>query len=193
MILSPELKIGFWNAWLLMSIFIIQMIVISIGNKYNTKNTHVPKEAKKTKADKSIGILANLFWLITMIYSVFLPLKDQSKWFCPGIFIFIVGTILLAIASFNFKTTSPDKIINKGIYRFSRHPMYLATALICLGTAFTVASGLFIILTILIFITFYFEAKVEERFCLVLYKEEYQRYMNKVPRWFGLMNKDKER
>jgi len=94
--------------------------------------------------------------------------------------------LLLVIATANFITTALNQVINKGVYKFSRHPMYLATFLICLGTGIAAASGIFIVLSLIMAICFYYEALVEERYCLSTYQDRYKAYMDSVPRWLGM-------
>jgi protein-S-isoprenylcysteine O-methyltransferase Ste14 len=60
------------------------------------------------------------------------------------------------------------------MYQFSRHPMYLATFIICFATGIATVSCLFIVISILIMLSFHFEALVEERHCLEKYKSRYK-------------------
>lgn len=186
MFISASVKIGIWNAWIFMSVFIWQMIIIIFADKYIRKRTHVPKAARRTPLEKYVGMVANLFWLSALGYSIFLPLLFGTIWFYIGFSIFMFGAFLLSFATFNFITTPANQVIQKGVYKFSRHPMYLATFLICLGSGIATASGIFILLSVIMAVCFHYEALVEERYCLAKYKDLYKEYMNKVPRWFGL-------
>jgi protein-S-isoprenylcysteine O-methyltransferase Ste14 len=179
-------KIGLWNAWVFMSVFIFQMIVMILaGNKINQRS-HVPPDARRTTFEKSIGIIANFIWFMALGYSVFLPLLSGTIWFCIGLFIFLPGLIILIFSTIAFMTTPVDQMIQKGVYRFSRHPMYLATFFICLGSGIATASWIFIMLSIVIVICLHYEALVEERYCLEIYKDQYMDYRQRVPMWFGI-------
>jgi protein-S-isoprenylcysteine O-methyltransferase Ste14 len=123
-------------------------------------------------------------WFLALGYSIFLPLEPGTFWFNAGFAIFIVGLIFMATATINFIKTPVNQLITRGIYQFSRHPMYLAAFLICLGTGVAAISWLFIVLSLLMIICFHQEALVEERYCLDKYGSAYQEYMKKVPRWF---------
>ena len=179
-------KIGFWNAWIFMSVFILQMIVIMFTDKQIKERTHVPNDARRTTLEKYIGFIANIFWLLALGYSVFLPLLFSTLWFYIGVSIFIFGVFLLTLATSNFISTPIDQIIQKGVYKYSRHPIYLATFLICLGSGISAASLIFIVLSVVIIISFHYEAILEERYCLEKYKDSYLKYMNSVPKWFGI-------
>jgi len=189
MSLIPVFKPGIWNAWMFMSVFLLQMIAILFVDKCIREKSHVPKEARRNRLERYIGISGNFFWLLAMGYSVFLPLQLGTIWFYVGLSVFIVSLILMTIATFNFMMTPADLLITKGIYQFSRHPMYLATFFICLGTGISALSWLFIFFSVIIALCFYQEAIIEERYCLDKYGSAYQEYLNSVPRWFGAPNR----
>ena len=186
MTLLPAFKIGFWNAWIFMSVFLLQMLIIMFVDKRIWEKSHIPKEVKRNKFERYVGIIGNIVWLAAMGYSVFLPIQQSSVWFFPGLIIYIAGLIIFAIATLNFVSTQADQLITKGIYRYSRHPMYLATFLICLGTGIASISLLFVLLSALMFVCLYYESLIEERFCLEKYSNAYEKYMDNVPGWFGI-------
>jgi len=169
-----------------MSVFIFQMALITFSGKRVKERTHVPNDARRTKFEKYTGIIGNFFWLLALVYSIFLPLLFDTIWFYLGFCIFIIGLLLLLLATINFMTTTVDQLIQEGVYTISRHPMYLATFLICLGTGIATASWIFIVLSLILAVCFHYEALIEERYCLEKYKELYCEYMKRVPRWIGI-------
>ena len=189
MSLIPAFKIGIWNAWLFMSVFLLQMIAILFVDKRIREKSHVPIDTRRNRFERYVGIIGNFIWLLAMGYSVFLPLQPGTIWFYVGLSIFIIGLILMAIATFNFITTPPDLLITKGTYQLSRHPMYLATFFICLGSGIATVSWLFIFFSVIMILCFRQEALIEERYCLDKYGSAYQEYLNSVPRWFGIPNR----
>jgi protein-S-isoprenylcysteine O-methyltransferase Ste14 len=188
-----DFKIGLWNAWLFMSVFILQMIVMMLADKRIQQKTHVPAEARSNRLERSIGIIGNAVWFLALGYSVLLPLQLGTSWFYIGLTIFLMGSALLVIATINFMTTPADHLIAKGAYNFSRHPMYLATFFICLGTGFAAASWIFVLLALLMAPCFYTEALIEERYCLSQYTNTYEEYMHRTSRWLGVPKKHGKR
>jgi protein-S-isoprenylcysteine O-methyltransferase Ste14 len=180
------IKPGFWNAWVYMSVFIIQMLVIISGSEKVRKRSHLPPDINRNRRDKFTPVIANIVWLIALIYSIFLPLKPGTIWFCIGFFMFLIGLIILTLATYYFIVIPPDQIIRKGVYRFSRHPMYLSTFLICMGAGISSCSWIFLILTAVMIFCFHQEALAEERYCLQKYGHTYQDYIKSVPRWIGI-------
>ena len=182
----PVFKAGIWNAWIFMSVFIIQMLIIMLAGEKVNKRSHIPAEARLNKSEKNTSVIANIVWLAALLYSVFLPFKPGTILFYAGLFAFMIGLTILSIATYLFITKPPDQIITQGVYRFSRHPMYLATFLICLGSGMASGSWIFIILCIIMIFCFHKEALVEEKVCLEKYGDVYQEYQNQIPRWIGL-------
>ena len=170
MLTSTAVKIGFWNAWIFMSVFILQMIIIKFADKHIWERSHVPNDAR----------------LLALGYSIFLPLLLGTIWFYIGFSVFIFGVLLLSFSTSNFMSTPEDILIQKGVYKFSRHPMYLGTFLICIGTGIATASFIFILLSVIFAVCIHYEALLEERYCLNKYKDLYKEYMNSVPRWLGI-------
>jgi protein-S-isoprenylcysteine O-methyltransferase Ste14 len=184
MSLIPEFKTGVWNAWIFMSVFILQMLVMIFVRKRIQKRSHVSQDDRRNNFEKYISIIGNLVWLLALVYSVFLPLQTGTIWFYTGFLLFVIGLIIMSVATFDFITTPVDLMITKGSYKFSRHPMYLATFFICLGAGIAALSWLFILLSLIMVYFFHQEALIEERYCLKKY-DDYQEYMNRVPRWLG--------
>ena len=172
-----------------MSVFLLQMLAIMSINKSVRERSHVPPDARRNQFERNIGIIGNFFWLLAMIYSVFLPLQPGTTWFYIGHSVFIIGLTLMAIATYNFIVTPTDQLITEGAYKFSRHPMYLATFFICLGAGIAAISWLFIFFSIIMAFCFYQEALIEERFCLNKYGKAYQVYINRAPRLIGVARK----
>jgi protein-S-isoprenylcysteine O-methyltransferase Ste14 len=186
----PAFEIGIWNVWLLMSVFILQMLVIMAAGRRVMERSHIPKEVKRNRIEKYTGAIANLVWFIALGYSIFLPLQLGTIWFYAGMIVFIIGTLLLTIATYNFIAAASDQPIKNGVYKFSRHPMYLATSLICLGSGIASVSIVFLTLSIIMILCFYKEALLEEMYCLNKYGDSYKEYISKVPRWIGIRKKD---
>jgi protein-S-isoprenylcysteine O-methyltransferase Ste14 len=179
-------SIGFWNAWILMGIFLVQLLILLILRKPESKRSHVPNEVRRSGFEKYIGNLANLIWLFLLDYSIFLPLSLGTIWFYIGLSVYGLGVLILLFSTYIFIHTTGDKLIEIGVYRFSRHPMYLATFLICLGSGIAAMSYSFIVMSILLVLCLHCEALVEEKYCLKIYNDIYKEYMNKVPRWLGI-------
>ncbi|MGD9116445.1 MAG: isoprenylcysteine carboxylmethyltransferase family protein [Dehalococcoidia bacterium] len=187
MSLVPAFEIGLWNAWLFMCVFILQMLaVMLLGDKQTWERSGHPADMPKSKLEKQAGLIGNIVWGLATIYSVFLPLKLGTPWFYIGLPVFLVGLLLLAVATVNFTNTPLEKPATGGVYRFSRHPIYLAMTIIYIGVIVATASWVFLLLSIANVYWVAVETRVEERYCLQLYGEAYRKYLKQTPKWLGL-------
>jgi protein-S-isoprenylcysteine O-methyltransferase Ste14 len=191
-IITGDFKIGLWNAWIFMSVFILQMMAIMFIDKRLWERSHIPEDARQNKFEKRVSIVGNIIWLIAMGYSIFLPFQFGTLWFYIGLSVFNIGLALMATATFNFITAPADHPITKGAYNFSRHPMYLATFLICLGSGIATVSLLFIFLSVIMALCFYQEALIEERYCSNRYGNSYKEYIISTHRWIGAPKRHKK-
>jgi len=186
MSLIPAFEIGVWNAWIFMSIFILQMLaVLLLGKRVWTRGS-LPSDFKRSKLEKITPLIGNAVWLLATLYSIFLPLRLGTAWFYTGLPVFLVGLAILVVATVTFATAPAEKPATKGAYSFSRHPLYLSMLIIYIGTGIASASWLFILLGIANIFWIRTEAIAEERYCLARYNKDYREYMNKTPRWIGM-------
>lgn len=77
----------------------------------------------------------------------------------------------------------PPKVINTGVFSFSRHPIYLSALLVYLGFIFTTLSVICLVLFVVIFIFYDYIASFEERQLEEKFGQEYIDYKKKVPKW----------
>jgi protein-S-isoprenylcysteine O-methyltransferase Ste14 len=138
------------------------------------------------RMQKNALLSLHIIYLLLVIYSIFIPLKLGTVWFYVGLPICLLGLILYTIVFVNFATTPPDKPVTKGIYRYSRHPMYLTPFLVFIGVGIASASWVFLVFSVIYIILPPFFIVPEEHFCLKTYGDAYREYMNRTPRWIGI-------
>ena len=161
------------------------LAVILLGKRVWERSGH-PSDIKQSKFEERAGIIGNTIWFLATVYSIFLPLQLGMIWFYIGLPIFLVGLMILAIATVNFATAPAEKPITQGMYRFSRHPLYLSLSIIYIGASIATASWVFFLLGIANIFWTRTESLVEERYCLERYGNDYREYMNRTPRWIGM-------
>lgn len=108
----------------------------------------------------------------------------QSLGFGAGLGLYLLGLGLLAAAVAAFCSPCQTGISTKGIYRFSRNPMYVAYDLIFLGCATLAKSWLLLGLTACFILSGHWIIRAEERWCAARFGEEYQAYCKQVRRYF---------
>ena len=109
-----------------------------------------------------------------------------------GGLIILVGLVLLVMANGLFVRAGTNVIpfrevsslVTRGIYRYTRNPMYLGMALVLLGCAVTVgaASALAVPVLFMVIIELRF-IRPEEHMLQGLFPQEYPAYCTRVRRW----------
>ena len=80
------------------------------------------------------------------------------------------------------------QLFDRGIYRYSRHPLYFSFIILLIGVSFATASWIFLLFSAVYGGLLARQSLVEEKDCLKIFGGEYQRYMDRTPRWLGLPN-----
>jgi protein-S-isoprenylcysteine O-methyltransferase Ste14 len=182
----PAFEIGLLNAWifmiwLLIPFFLVPLKIIPKGREEGSDFT-----AEFNKTQKYAIRSMHIIYLLSIIYSIFVPLKLGTPWFHAGLPIYLVGLIAYAMVWVGFATTPPDKPVTTGIYHYSRNPMALSQVLIYLGVGIATASWVFILLSVLYIFAQLLWLDAEERHCLKYYGDDYREYTKRTPRWIGI-------
>ena len=186
MSLIPDFELGLWNAWIFILLVLLPLPLVVLFRKGVFKKTASIHASIPTGTENKIFIFSKIIMLSVFIYSIFLPLQLGMIWFSIGLPIYLLGLILQTIAWVNVATSPVDKPVTKGLYRYSRHPMYVTLPSIFIGTGIASASWLFLLLSIILIITHFYNAIPEERECLEAYGNAYREYMNRTSRWVGI-------
>jgi protein-S-isoprenylcysteine O-methyltransferase Ste14 len=186
--LIPAFELGLWNAWIFMVPALLALLLcFPVMMKKGAPGG--PTRVKfKSKITLLVGILSKIIFFPAVFYSVFLPLKLETIWFYVGLPITLVGLVGIILVLVGWANTPAGQPVTRGIYRFSRHPMYVAMVLILFGVSIISASWvllLFAIITV-VGVTRPFSVKIEEAQCLGHYGKAYREYMNRTPRWIGM-------
>jgi len=190
MSLKPLFEIGLWNAWIFWALMLLSMI---IPDFFMSKEAKVRKKrtSQEISYDKKRDrILANLTHSaiipVSFIYSIFLPLKTGTAWFYTGLVILIAALVISIMSIISFANTPVDKPVTCGIYRISRHPVYLSGFLLNLSIAIASVSWIILLCAILWIVFFHIATPSEESYLISLYGDTYRDYMNRTPKWLGL-------
>ncbi|MFC1909593.1 methyltransferase family protein [Chloroflexota bacterium] len=129
-----------------------------------------------------------VIWL-AWLFALYVIFKSESGTlqFYIGFPIAAIGLIAYTFVLVSFATTSINyEPITKGLYRYSRHPMYVTQVMAFLGVAISFWSVLFLLFTLGYAVLVFFRANHEEQNCIELYGKAYREYMKKTPKWIGI-------
>ena len=181
MSLVPVFEIGMWNAWILTAFAFIHILLVTMvfRKDIGQKMDHGQEEQKRL-------FVASFFWLVLLLYSIFLPLKLGTAWLYVGVTIYLIGVVFLTRFFVDIATTPVSKPFTRGIYRYSRNPMYVGMLLQFTGIGMAAASWLFLLITLVMIIPMWLIITIEERSCLEKYGNSYHEYLKRTPRWLGI-------
>ena len=194
MSLVPTFELGFWNAWIFMvPALLVLLLLFPLMMRKNVPGgpTSVPCKSKITLI---VASLSKFIYFPAVIYSFFLPIKLGTIWFYIGLPITFAGLVGAIIVFVDYAITPADKPVTRGIYRYSRHPMYVTGIILFLGVSIISASWVFLLLTTIfgVGVTRPYFIKIEEAQCLGHYGIAYREYMDRTPRWIGIPRSKKE-
>jgi len=184
--LIPAFEIGLWNAWIFMLVDALTIpVFLRIG-----KNRWSPSPEKAmagmSRVEKIILYGSKVLFVPALIYSIFLPLKLGTMWFHIGLPITLIGLIAGVMVLVNWATTPPDEPVTRGLYRYSRHPMYVSAFIMYVGLGIACASWVILLFAVVFTVISFFYADAEEQLTLELYSDSYREYINKTPRYIGI-------
>ena len=179
----PVFEIGVWNAWIFMLYHFLPMPILMITNKEGMQDAM----KSSSKLERKLYGPGWILWFAVFVYSIFLPMRLGTMWFYVGLPIALIGTIAYTIVTVTFITTPINKEpLARGLYRYSRHPMYVTQFVMFVGVGIACASWVFLLFTAINTIFSLALVTSEEHHCLDKYGDAYRDYMNKTPRWIGL-------
>ena len=186
MSLTPAFEPGLCNGWLFMIVFLLQWLAVVVLPGHILEKTGDPADLRQSRAAKIAARLTAIFWIGATLYSIFLPLRAGTLWFYGGLAIFGGGLALLISATLSVARAEAGKPFTGGIYRFSRHPMYLSMIFVYTAVSVAAASWLFALITIVTLFLQRSQAIQEENYCLNKFGQAYRQYLARTPRWIGV-------
>jgi len=183
-LIYPSIILMIWIAiWLVIQIMIIKKDKI--------------QHFKKILNNTIFNVFIVIGWVVFIL--ILIPFSPQRLLIGEFIAIFdLIGQILVILGIINFiwlflqkkriGAQEMEKLLTKGAYGISRHPIYLSHMLIFFGLVFERGAFDALILSPILIIIYILTAKIEEIYSIgKTFKEEYKEYKKKVPmfiRWW---------
>jgi len=190
MSLVPEFELGLWNAWIFM---VPSLLVMLLCLLVMTKKGAPAESMRLSKTKLSFCLFSKFIYFAAVAYSVFLPLKLGTIWFYVGLPITLVGLVGNIVVMVNWANTPAGEPVTRGLYRYSRHPMYVTEVMLLFGISIASASWVFLLFPIIVGVGAVYFIKMEEAFTLGHYGHAYREYMNRTPRWIGIPKSSKNK
>ena len=185
MSLIPAFEIGVWNAWVFILYEVITIPFLFRIAKGRGPDPESPFNSM-SKTKKAVFFFSKVVIFLAFGYSIFVPLKLGTIWFYVGLPITLIGLVIGTIVLVDWAKTPRNEPVTRGLYRYSRHPMYIGLFFLLLGVSISTASWVFLLVTVVVTVVSFAFANVEEQGCLERYGEAYREYMNRTPRLLGM-------
>jgi protein-S-isoprenylcysteine O-methyltransferase Ste14 len=187
MSLIPAFEIGLWNAWIFMLLDVLTFPLFTRIAKGRAPEAEGKSQlSDMTRTEKITLYSSKAIYIPAFIYSIFLPLKLGTVWFYIGLPVTLIGFIAGVIVILNWAASPRGKPVTNGLYRYSRHPMYVTAFVFFLGVSIATASWVFLLFTILLIAASFYFAPLEEQSCLEKYGDAYREYMDRTPKYIGI-------
>src|SRR4030065_1402297 len=163
MSLVPEFELGLWNG----CIFMVPSLLLMLLSLRLFIEKHAPAASMRlSKTKLSFCLVSKFIYFAAVIYSVFVPLKLGAVWFYVGLPITLIGLVGSLMVVVNWASTQAGEPVTRGIYRWSRHPGYVAEVLLLLGVSIISASWVFLLFPIIVGVGAAYLIKIEEAQCI---------------------------
>jgi protein-S-isoprenylcysteine O-methyltransferase Ste14 len=182
--LIPEFSFSWLNGllFILPFLFIRLLVMKWVSPEAIRRAAFFPPLNDKEQPVMPVYMVTNL---IAVIYPFFLSLKTGTLWFWIGFPVYLIGVILLVLSIVDFASAPVDKLIQAGIYRYSRNPMYVAYAFIYISIGIVTASWLYLLIVGIFQYTVHIMIISEERWCLQQFGAAFETYMKTTRRYWG--------
>jgi len=189
MSLVPAFEIGLWNGWILQGFFLLTMFVqdFVMGKEAKKRTSRLNQFVPFGKTEKILAYSTHVVIMpLVLLYSIFVPLKLGTPWLYVGLAILALSVVMYIMAILNAAGTSVGEPVTRGVYRITRHPIYLGAFLLYIGTGIACASWVILLCAVLWITIWHIVVPTEEGFCVEKYGDVYREYMARTPRWLGI-------
>lgn len=185
MSIFPDHSFGLFNLWVLMVLYVVPMLLTVILRKGVFESTSSRFASSRSSREFNLFIISKILMLIYFLYSIVVPIFLDTAIVIIGFAIYLIGFAFYSAAWITIARSKKGAVFSNGPFRFSRHPVYLSSAILFIGAGFISQSWFYLGLSLLVGISHMFNAVVEEQICLETFGDEYRRYMLNTARWLG--------
>ena len=110
------------GAWIpVVAMVLVQFVCMAIFKEGGKRAVDTSWYDAKTKMYAQWN---SIFQVLVIILAVFVPFKCGTPWFTVGAVVYVMAFALFMWSFHSYGTADRDKLITKGIYKYSRNPMY---------------------------------------------------------------------
>ena len=189
------------------SLYIIPAVLVILSQTviwrgqpiYSNKDTLIEGEYKSKQMLIVFIILCTIIILFTFqLFFTLLPIFNNKHTQTVVItigYVFVLNGVYISIKAFKdlgyswtalayYRIKKNQKLVTNGIFKYSRHPIYMSIILQCVGYELIINSWLFLPMFIFLFLIMNYHINKEEELLMKYYGKEYQIYKNSTKKMF---------
>jgi protein-S-isoprenylcysteine O-methyltransferase Ste14 len=187
-----EHSLRFFNLWLLMVLYVFPILLTIILRKRIFQPTSSRFSRSRSPREYNIFVTSKILMLIYFLYAIVIPIHYDTSSSIIGLIIYFFGFALYSAAWITIAISEKGKVFTRGPYRFSRHPIYISSAVQFIGAGLISQSWFYLGISIVVAISHLHNAFAEEHICIETFEDEYKNYMAITPRWVGCPAQSKQ-
>jgi len=168
-----------------MVLYSLPILLTVILRKRAFQPTSSRFSSSRSSREYRLFIVSKIIMLIYFLYAIVIPIRLDSPTAVSGLIIYGIGFAFYSAAWITVVISGGGKVIANGPFQFSRHPIYVSSAVLFVGAGFLSKSYLFLGLSFIVGFMHMRNAMAEEKICLEVFGDEYRRYRASTPRWLG--------
>lgn len=138
-----------------------------------------------------IVLLAQAFFPAYEIYLLPAYFLKNKTVFWSGLIILHISLLIIVVTQYQmsrswrigFDKSEKTELITKGMFRFSRNPIFLGMLLTMLGLFLVIPNGITLLAMVTAYIVLQIQVRMEEEYLRKVQGEEYLKYCEQVRRW----------
>ena len=151
-----------------------------LGKKANKRASFFPPLKDNEKMAYWVYQITTMLLLITLF---FFEIRFKSLLNFIGLVIYALGFIYYIVSIGQFAKPNQQGLNIKGVYRYSRNPMYVSFFLFFLGITLIIEFWLYLVILLVFQISVHYLILSEERWCMETFGEDYKKYIQHVRRY----------
>lgn len=151
----------------------------------NEKARHRAGFFPQTKGKERVAYyIYQLTTIFLIFYLIFENIQLKTTYNYIGLIFFVIGGLLYMKSIIDFAKPDHNGLNLRGLYQYSRNPMYVSFFLYFLGCSLLIESLIYFIVLMIFQLSVHFLILSEERWCRKNFGQAYEKYMGSVRRYF---------
>jgi protein-S-isoprenylcysteine O-methyltransferase Ste14 len=176
-------RFGLLNAWLAC----LPILIVGIGVVAARRDVakRLAEMTGYTPRERACTVAASVAPYPFMLLSILVPFTAHRALLVAGLVLYAAGLALYVAAFVTFMRSAGTAVIDTGVYRLSRNPIYVAASLMFVGIVAATANLVLLGLELAGLVVQHFMILAEERACAARFGASYDEYRRKVARYLG--------